>query len=56
MTKSSPSPVSAWLQLIRVPNLFTVPGDVLVGLLLAASTLTHDTWLLVKLVEPVGLP
>lgn len=27
--------VGAWLQLVRVPNLFTVPGDVIAGWLLA---------------------
>lgn len=31
------SPLRAWLQLFRVPNLFTVPGDPLVGFLLASG-------------------
>src|SRR5438105_13125640 len=30
-----PSKLRAWLQLFRVPNLFTVPGDPLAGFLLA---------------------
>jgi len=30
--------LSAWLQLIRVPNLLTVPGDPLAGIFLAASS------------------
>jgi 4-hydroxybenzoate polyprenyltransferase len=29
--------VAAWLQLVRVPNLFTVPGDPIAGVLLAAD-------------------
>lgn len=32
--------VSAWLQLVRVPNLFTVPGDPLAGFFLASSGIT----------------
>jgi 4-hydroxybenzoate polyprenyltransferase len=32
-----PSRVTSWLQLLRVPNLFTVPGDPLMGLLLALA-------------------
>lgn len=32
-----PDKVSAWLQLVRAPNLLTVPGDPLAGLLLAAG-------------------
>jgi len=41
------SHVSAWLQLLRVPNLLTVPGDPLVGFLLAggagATMVAQDT-------------
>src|SRR3954468_372622 len=33
--RSNPSAVRVWLQLFRAPNLFTVPGDPLVGFLLA---------------------
>lgn len=33
-----PSKLYAWLQLIRVPNLLTVPGDVIAGWLLANGT------------------
>lgn len=29
--------IGAWLQLVRVPNLFTVPGDVIAGWLLATG-------------------
>ena len=35
MKSSLPSPLRTWLQLFRAPNLFTVPGDPLVGYLLA---------------------
>lgn len=34
---SSPSTVTTWLQLLRAPNLFTVPGDVLAGLAVAGG-------------------
>jgi 4-hydroxybenzoate polyprenyltransferase len=34
---SEPSRIHAWLQLLRAPNLFTVPGDPLAGYLLAVS-------------------
>lgn len=30
-------PLNAWLQLVRLPNLFSVPGDVLAGAFLAAA-------------------
>lgn len=33
-----PSPLKTWLQLLRAPNLFTVPGDPLAGFLLATTT------------------
>ena len=32
-----PSKLRAWLQLFRVPNLFTVPGDPLAGFLIATG-------------------
>lgn len=35
-------PVRAWLQLLRVPNLFTVPGDPLAGLVLTAVALSPE--------------
>jgi 4-hydroxybenzoate polyprenyltransferase len=31
MTKKLKKKVNSWLQLVRIPNLFTVPGDILVG-------------------------
>ena len=36
----------AWLQLLRVPNLLTVPGDPLAGGLLAAGGIGASVWLL----------
>ena len=35
MTDSKRTPIQAWLQLVRVPNLFTVPGDPIAGFMLA---------------------
>jgi 4-hydroxybenzoate polyprenyltransferase len=37
MTSAPPTPLRTWLQLLRAPNLFTVPGDPLAGFLLASS-------------------
>ena len=34
-----PNKTTAWLRLLRLPNLFTVPGDPLAGAILAAATL-----------------
>lgn len=34
-------PARAWLQLVRVPNLLTVPGDPIAGYLLAAGASAH---------------
>jgi len=34
--------INAWFQLMRPPNLFTVPGDPLVGFLLAGAAVTTD--------------
>jgi 4-hydroxybenzoate polyprenyltransferase len=36
MTAARPTPAHTWLQLLRAPNLFTVPGDPLAGWLLAS--------------------
>jgi UbiA prenyltransferase family len=36
---ASRSPLHTWLQLLRAPNLFTVPGDPLAGFLLASPAL-----------------
>jgi 4-hydroxybenzoate polyprenyltransferase len=33
--------MKSWLQIIRLPNLFTVPGDVVAGALLASATITE---------------
>lgn len=37
MTAAPPGPVRSWLQLVRAPNLFSVPGDVLAGALFTAG-------------------
>jgi hypothetical protein len=34
--------LTAWLQLLRVPNLFTVPGDPLAGFSLAAVAVNSE--------------
>ncbi|OGV63931.1 MAG: hypothetical protein A2498_09710 [Lentisphaerae bacterium RIFOXYC12_FULL_60_16] len=36
------SGIRAWLELVRIPNLLTVPGDPLAGYLLAGGGLTRD--------------
>lgn len=36
-----PGKLNAWFRLLRLPNLFTVPGDPLAGLLLAAPFTAH---------------
>jgi len=48
---------SAWLRLVRLPNLLTVPGDVLAGFLLApaASALDWGQFLLLALPAGIGL-
>jgi 4-hydroxybenzoate polyprenyltransferase len=43
MTDSERKPLRAWLQLIRVPNLFTVPGDPIAGFMLASCAGTTIT-------------
>ncbi len=40
-SQSPPSTLRAWLELVRVPNLFTVPGDPVAGFLLASQP---DAW------------
>ena len=37
-----PNPIRTWLQLLRAPNLLTVPGDPLAGYLLASFGLVED--------------
>jgi len=44
----------AWLRLLRLPNLLTVPGDILAGFLLAPSAATGD-WAELLLAIPAGL-
>jgi 4-hydroxybenzoate polyprenyltransferase len=44
----------AWLRLLRLPNLLTVPGDVLAGFLLASSASGSD-WARLLLAIPAGL-
>lgn len=45
-TPVSSLPVKTWLQLLRAPNLFTVPGDPLAGFLLASGGALHPGVLL----------
>lgn len=45
---------NAWLRLIRLPNLLTVPGDVLAGFLLS-SAIGNQTWLRLMLAIPASL-
>jgi 4-hydroxybenzoate polyprenyltransferase len=47
-TDSRRGTLVAWAHLLRLPNLLTVPGDPIVGLLIAARTLSHA-------VDPLGL-
>ncbi|MEI6712486.1 MAG: UbiA family prenyltransferase [Verrucomicrobiota bacterium] len=44
---SAPSRLRTWLQLLRAPNLFTVPGDPIAGYLLSNSGFSDHTLLLV---------
>ncbi len=44
----------AWLRLLRLPNLLTVPGDILAGFLLAPSAASRD-WVELLLAIPAGL-
>lgn len=44
----------AWLRLLRLPNLLTVPGDLLAGFLLASSS-TATGWARLLLALPAGL-
>ena len=41
MSDTPAAPWKTWLQLLRAPNLFTVPGDPLAGFLLASSGRIH---------------
>ena len=45
---------SAWLRLLRLPNLLTVPGDVLAGFLLAPAA-TGGDWAQLLFAVPAGL-
>jgi 4-hydroxybenzoate polyprenyltransferase len=47
--------LDAWLRLLRVPNLLTVPGDVLAGFLLASCPDGADWAQLLLLAIPAGL-
>ncbi len=40
----------AWLQLIRLPNLFTVPGDVIAGYAIAGGFYSHDIFTLAAII------
>ncbi len=47
---------AAWLELVRLPNLLTVPGDVLAGFLLApAAVASGGNWLRLGLAIPASL-
>jgi 4-hydroxybenzoate polyprenyltransferase len=45
--KGSPSPIRVWLQLLRAPNLFTVPGDPVAGYLVSNDGFTDGSIFLV---------
>ena len=48
MNDTTPGRLRTWLQLLRAPNLFTVPGDPLVGCLVASAGFTNgNVWLAV---------
>lgn len=48
--------MKAWLRLLRVPNLFTVPGDPLAGAILAAATLgSSPSWAMASAAVGVSL-
>ena len=37
--------IIAWLQLLRIPNLFTVPGDVVLGFLIAGGIVSDNSFI-----------
>lgn len=47
--------LAAWLQLVRLPNLLTVPGDLLAGFLLAPTSSPLDWGQFLLLALPAGL-
>ena len=49
-----PQNIPAWLRLVRLPNLLTVPGDVLAGFLLAPAATAGD-WGQLLLAFPAGI-
>lgn len=52
--RTQPTSLSTWLQLLRAPNLFTVPGDPLAGFLLASGGALHPS-VLVAIVASLAL-
>ncbi len=44
MSPKRPSALRAWLELLRAPNLLSVPGDPLVGVALAVQTAPPQVW------------
>ncbi len=49
-----PKHADAWLRLLRLPNLLTVPGDILAGFLLAPAAASED-WGQLLLAIPAGI-
>jgi len=47
--------IFAWLELIRLPNAFTIPGDLLAGLLLASTAADSVPWIKLAFVIPASL-
>ena len=47
LEKAAPSRARVWLQLLRVPNLFTVPGDPVAGYLVSNDGFTDGSFFLV---------
>ena len=51
--RRSPSRLGAWLELLRLPNLFTVPGDPIAGFLLASlADLLRGTFVVISFRPP----
>lgn len=50
-----PKNAMAWLRILRLPNLLTVPGDLLAGFLLASATTPANWARLLLLAIPAGL-
>ncbi len=42
--------LNVWLQLVRLPNLFTIPGDVIAGYAIAGGFYNHDIFALATII------